>query len=164
MRLAESRGSLISTDSGNSLSEKNNDKSNSLDKVEPQECACRVTTHVQSVAQTCDKIPSESHPLVNLTPPPLHCPCGWPWQTDGFVRRHSVNVRRYFAEKEELPSRTKRVTMDFSLLSVPCGPQSALRPSISLQVKRDPPPPSPLGVSHLGVLVCVCVGGGGAGS
>ncbi|XP_040057671.2 dedicator of cytokinesis protein 9 isoform X7 [Gasterosteus aculeatus] len=32
VRLAESRGSLISTDSGNSLSEKNNDKSNSLDK------------------------------------------------------------------------------------------------------------------------------------
>uniref|UniRef100_A0AAQ4PCD7 Dedicator of cytokinesis 9 n=1 Tax=Gasterosteus aculeatus aculeatus TaxID=481459 RepID=A0AAQ4PCD7_GASAC len=33
VRLAESRGSLISTDSGNSLSEKNNDKSNSLDKA-----------------------------------------------------------------------------------------------------------------------------------
>lgn len=37
MRHADSRGSLISTDSGNSLSEKNNDKGNSLDKVQLQD-------------------------------------------------------------------------------------------------------------------------------
>uniref|UniRef100_A0A3Q3J9H8 Dedicator of cytokinesis 9 n=1 Tax=Monopterus albus TaxID=43700 RepID=A0A3Q3J9H8_MONAL len=35
VRHADSRGSLISTDSGNSLPEKNNDKGNSLDKIQP---------------------------------------------------------------------------------------------------------------------------------
>ncbi|XP_056145327.1 dedicator of cytokinesis protein 9-like isoform X4 [Lampris incognitus] len=35
VRHADSRGSLISTDSGNSLSERNNDKANSLDKNQP---------------------------------------------------------------------------------------------------------------------------------
>eukprot|EP00064_Thunnus_orientalis_P001061 superscaffoldBa00000065_g1062 len=87
VRHADSRGSLISTDSGNSLPERHNDKGNSLDK------------------------------------------------TEKFVRRHSVNVLRFFAETEEsvLSVRTKRVTMDFSLLSVPCVPERDLQPTISLQ-------------------------------
>lgn len=42
VRLADSRGSLISTDSGNSLLEKNNDKANSLDKV----CVCELRSYV----------------------------------------------------------------------------------------------------------------------
>lgn len=53
--------------------------------------------------------------------------------------------------------RTKRVTVDFSLLSVPWVSESTLQPSISLQVKLPPHSPPPLtGVSHLGVLVCAC--------
>ena len=38
VRHADSRGSLISIDSANSLPEKNNDKGNSLDKVRPDAC------------------------------------------------------------------------------------------------------------------------------
>lgn len=37
VRNADSRGSLISTDSGNSLPERHSDKSNSLDKVKNQQ-------------------------------------------------------------------------------------------------------------------------------
>lgn len=63
---------------------------------------------------------------------------GWPWQTEKFVRRHSINVLRFFTETEEpmLSVRTKRVTMDFSLLTAPCVPESALQSSISLQVQN----------------------------
>lgn len=42
VRHADSRGSLISTDSGNSLPERNNDKGNSLDKVHVRKC-CKVS-------------------------------------------------------------------------------------------------------------------------
>ncbi|KAG7502194.1 hypothetical protein JOB18_015560 [Solea senegalensis] len=42
VRHADSRGSLISTDSGNSLSERHMDKGNSLDKVQLRKC-CRVS-------------------------------------------------------------------------------------------------------------------------
>ena len=41
VRHADSRGSLISTDSGNSLPDKNNDKGNSLDKVQLRKC-CKI--------------------------------------------------------------------------------------------------------------------------
>lgn len=73
---------------------------------------------------------------INSLTPHLY---GWPWQTEKFVRRHSVNVLRFFAETEEsaLSVRTKRVTMDFSLLSVPCVPESALQPTVSLQVQNE---------------------------
>ena len=81
------------------------------------------------------------------------------------MRRHSVNVLRFFAETEEtmLSVRTKRATMDFSLLSVPCVPESALHASVSLQVQsasfphtvilplRSVPP------GNVRVCVCVCV-------
>lgn len=40
VRHADSRGSLISTDSANSLLERNNDKGNSLDKVLPRRYLC----------------------------------------------------------------------------------------------------------------------------
>ncbi|KAM9710203.1 dedicator of cytokinesis protein 9 isoform 3-T3 [Menidia menidia] len=87
VRHADSRGSLISTDSSNSLTERSNDKGSSLDK------------------------------------------------TEKFVRRHSLNVLRFFTDTEEsMPSlRSKRATMDFSLLTAPCVPESALQSSISLQ-------------------------------
>lgn len=39
VRHADSRGSLISTDSANSLADKSQDKSNSLDKVKLRECS-----------------------------------------------------------------------------------------------------------------------------
>uniref|UniRef100_A0A665XCN8 Dedicator of cytokinesis 9 n=1 Tax=Echeneis naucrates TaxID=173247 RepID=A0A665XCN8_ECHNA len=49
VRHADSRGSLISTDSGNSLSEKNNDKGNSLDKNQP-------ASTLGSTLLRCDKL------------------------------------------------------------------------------------------------------------
>lgn len=55
-------------------------------------------------------------------------------------------------DESMLSLRSKRVTVDFSLLSVPCVPESALQPVISLQVQKSS---SLLGVSHLGMLECV---------
>uniref|UniRef100_A0A4W6G2V5 Dedicator of cytokinesis 9 n=1 Tax=Lates calcarifer TaxID=8187 RepID=A0A4W6G2V5_LATCA len=49
VRHADSRGSLISTDSGNSLPEKNNDKGNSLDKNQP-------ASTLGSTLLRCDKL------------------------------------------------------------------------------------------------------------
>uniref|UniRef100_A0A8C4I6X9 Dedicator of cytokinesis 9 n=1 Tax=Dicentrarchus labrax TaxID=13489 RepID=A0A8C4I6X9_DICLA len=49
VRHADSRGSLISTDSGNSLPEKNNDKGNSLDKNQP-------ASALGSTLLRCDKL------------------------------------------------------------------------------------------------------------
>lgn len=72
--------------------------------------------------------------FVLLTPPPhLY---GWLEQMETRVRRHSVNVLHFFTETEEsMPSmRTKRVTMDFSLLSTPSVTESALQPC-ALQVQ-----------------------------
>ncbi|XP_076026223.1 dedicator of cytokinesis protein 9-like isoform X2 [Genypterus blacodes] len=87
VRHADSRGSLISTDSSNSLHEKSNDKGNCLDKK------------------------------------------------DKFARRHTYSVFHFIAEAEECvpPVHAKRVTMDFSLLSVPNVPAIRLQPSVSHQ-------------------------------
>ncbi|KAM4863714.1 dedicator of cytokinesis protein 9 isoform X12 [Urocitellus parryii] len=73
VRNADSRGSLISTDSGNSLPERNSEKSNSLDKREK------------------------------------------------LLRRHSTYVIRSAGEEQEScqSARRNRVTVDFSLLTIP---------------------------------------------
>ncbi|KAF3857336.1 hypothetical protein F7725_009195 [Dissostichus mawsoni] len=88
---ADSRGSLVSTDSGNSLLDKSSDKTNSLEKSSPFPSPCSVTFQ--------------------------------PHQKERFTRRHSVNVPPLPLEPEgrvpPLTRATKRVTMDFSLLSAP---------------------------------------------
>ncbi|CAB1346948.1 unnamed protein product [Coregonus sp. 'balchen'] len=83
VRHTDSRGSLISTDSGNSLPEKSNDKSNSLDKK------------------------------------------------DNYRRRHSANVLRLFSEPED-SIRSKRATVDFSLLTVPSVSENHNQPASAL--------------------------------
>uniref|UniRef100_A0A8C0Z538 Dedicator of cytokinesis 9 n=1 Tax=Canis lupus familiaris TaxID=9615 RepID=A0A8C0Z538_CANLF len=89
VRNADSRGSLISTDSGNSLPERNTEKSNSLDKSEK------------------------------------------------LLRRHSACVIRSAGEEEEScqSARKNRVTVDFSLLTIPTLPEETLHaaPSLTLQ-------------------------------
>lgn len=145
VRHADSRGSLISTDSGNSLSEKNHDKGNSLDKVRLTKCRQMIYYRKSSPCLTC---------VINL--PRLDL-CGWPRQTDKFARRHSVNVLRCFTETEQtvLSVCTKRVPVDVSPLSVPRVPESPLRHSITSQVlpSHNPPPPHPPSGS---VRACVC--------
>eukprot|EP00064_Thunnus_orientalis_P005684 superscaffoldBa00000568_g5698 len=88
---ADSRGSLISTDSGNSLLDKSSDKTNSLEKSSHTRSPYSVTSQLQ--------------------------------QKERFTRRHSVNVPPLPLDPEDraptLNRATKRVTMDFSLLSVP---------------------------------------------
>ncbi|KAM7365478.1 hypothetical protein PAMP_016399 [Pampus punctatissimus] len=88
---ADSRGSLVSTDSGNSLLDKSSDKTNSLEK-------------------------SSHTPSPYFVTSQLH-------QKERFTRRHSVNMPPLpLASTDRAPHLnhvTKRVTMDFSLLSVP---------------------------------------------
>ncbi|XP_054370102.1 dedicator of cytokinesis protein 9 isoform X4 [Molothrus ater] len=91
VRNADSRGSLISTDSGNSLPERHSDKSNSLDKREK------------------------------------------------LLRRHSAHALRPGGEEEENchPPKKKRVTMDFSLLTIPALPENILHTTFSLQLQEN---------------------------
>ncbi|XP_075280246.1 dedicator of cytokinesis protein 9 isoform X5 [Opisthocomus hoazin] len=91
VRSADSRGSLISTDSGNSLPERHSEKSNSLDKREK------------------------------------------------LLRRHSAHAMRPNEEEEENshPARKKRVTMDFSLLTIPALPEKILHAAFSLQLQEN---------------------------
>ncbi|XP_064913554.1 dedicator of cytokinesis protein 9 isoform X12 [Columba livia] len=91
VRNADSRGSLISTDSGNSLPERHSDKSNSLDKREK------------------------------------------------LLRRHSAHAMRPNGEEEENshPAKKNRVTMDFSLLTVPALPEKILHAAFSLQLQEN---------------------------
>ncbi|XP_076004947.1 dedicator of cytokinesis protein 9 isoform X2 [Genypterus blacodes] len=90
---ADSRGSLISTDSGNSLQGlQSSDKTNSLEKRSQTPTSCSATSQHQ--------------------------------QKERFIRRHSVNVPPLLPLDPEgrvppMGRATKRVTMDFSLLSVP---------------------------------------------
>ncbi|XP_071287039.1 dedicator of cytokinesis protein 9 isoform X21 [Agelaius tricolor] len=91
VRNADSRGSLISTDSGNSLPERHSDKSNSLDKREK------------------------------------------------LLRRHSAHALRPGGEEEENchPPKKNRVTMDFSLLTIPALPENILHTTFSLQLQEN---------------------------
>ncbi|KAM9246631.1 dedicator of cytokinesis protein 9 isoform 1-T1 [Leptosomus discolor] len=91
VRNADSRGSLISTDSGNSLPERHSDKSNSLDKREK------------------------------------------------LLRRHSAYAMRPNGEEEENshPAKKNRVTMDFSLLTIPALPENILHAAFSLQLQEN---------------------------
>ncbi|XP_041899121.1 dedicator of cytokinesis protein 9 isoform X3 [Corvus kubaryi] len=91
VRSADSRGSLISTDSGNSLPERHSDKSNSLDKREK------------------------------------------------LLRRHSAHALRPNGEEEENshPPKKNRVTMDFSLLTIPALPEKILHTTFSLQLQEN---------------------------
>ncbi|XP_040440368.1 dedicator of cytokinesis protein 9 isoform X7 [Falco naumanni] len=91
VRNADSRGSLISTDSGNSLPERHSDKSNSLDKREK------------------------------------------------LLRRHSAHAMRPNGEEEENshPAKKNRVTMDFSLLTIPALPEKILHAAFSLQLQEN---------------------------
>ncbi|KAM8821681.1 dedicator of cytokinesis protein 9 isoform 4-T4 [Eudromia elegans] len=91
VRNADSRGSLISTDSGNSLPERQSDKSNSLDKREK------------------------------------------------LLRRHSAHTMRPNGEEEENshPAKKNRVTMDFSLLTIPTLPEKILHAALSLQLPEN---------------------------
>ncbi|CAG04980.1 unnamed protein product [Tetraodon nigroviridis] len=83
---ADSRGSLASTDSGNSLLDKNSDRTNSLEKSSSTHSSSNTSQH----------------------------------QKERFTRRHTVNVPPLPLVPEEPPNRVaQRVTMDFSLLSVP---------------------------------------------
>ncbi|XP_069734810.1 dedicator of cytokinesis protein 9 isoform X3 [Phaenicophaeus curvirostris] len=93
VRNADSRGSLISTDSGNSLPERHSEKSNSLDKREK------------------------------------------------LLRRHSAHAMRPNGEEEENSHLVKknRVTMDFSLLTVPALPEKILHAAFSLQLQENQP-------------------------
>ncbi|EHB00623.1 Dedicator of cytokinesis protein 9 [Heterocephalus glaber] len=90
VRSADSRGSLISTDSGNGLPERNSEKSNSLDKREK------------------------------------------------LLRRHSTFVIRSAGEEEEScqSARKNRVTVDFSLLTIPPLPEELLHAPPSLPPKE----------------------------
>lgn len=82
VRHADSRGSLISTDSGNSLPEKHNDKGNSLDKVELRKYfkipikwfhPTFIRNLIQASREAYQRSPSydksslESHPLLTCT-------------------------------------------------------------------------------------------------
>ncbi|XP_034032706.1 dedicator of cytokinesis protein 9 isoform X9 [Thalassophryne amazonica] len=87
---ADSRGSLASTDSGTSLQDKTTDKANSLEKLLLQ-CS------------------HSSYPCTVI--PQLH-------QKERFTRRHSVNVPPIDMDPP-LKRSAKRVTMDFSLLTMP---------------------------------------------
>ncbi|KAL0614613.1 Dedicator of cytokinesis protein 9 [Plecturocebus cupreus] len=91
VRNADSRGSLISTDSGNSLPERNSEKSNSLDKREK------------------------------------------------LLRRHSACVIRSAGEEEEScqSARKNRVTVDFSLLTVPPLPEETMHTAPSLPLPEN---------------------------
>ncbi|XP_062480629.1 dedicator of cytokinesis protein 9 isoform X2 [Pezoporus occidentalis] len=91
VRSADSRGSLISTDSGNSLPDRQSDKSNSLDKREK------------------------------------------------LLRRHSAHAMRPNGEEEENshPAKKNRVTMDFSLLTIPALPENILHAAFSLQLQEN---------------------------
>lgn len=107
------------------------------------------------------KIATQSYSLLTFAVNSLPSLRGWPWQTDKLVRRHSVNVLQFLMEAEEstLSVRSKRATMDFSLLTVPCVPEIALQSSSSLQVQSAsflhtvPPRSVPSGSD------CVCVRG-----
>ncbi|XP_026708563.1 dedicator of cytokinesis protein 9 isoform X4 [Athene cunicularia] len=92
VRNADSRGSLISTDSGNSLPERHSDKSNSLDK-----------------------------------------------QREKLLRRHSAHAMRPNGGEEENshPAKKNRVTMDFSLLTIPAFPEKILHAAFSLQLQEN---------------------------
>ncbi|KAM6286664.1 dedicator of cytokinesis protein 9 isoform 5-T5 [Spheniscus humboldti] len=91
VRNADSRGSLISTDSGNSLPERHSDKSNSLDKREK------------------------------------------------LLRRHSAHAMHPNGGEEENshPAKKNRVTMDFSLLTIPALPEKILHAAFSLQLQEN---------------------------
>ncbi|XP_066842626.1 dedicator of cytokinesis protein 9 isoform X10 [Anser cygnoides] len=91
VRNADSRGSLISTDSGNSLPERHSDKSNSLDKREK------------------------------------------------LLRRHSAHAMRPNGEEEENshPAKKNRVTMDFSLLTIPVLPEKIMHAAFPLQLQEN---------------------------
>ncbi|XP_054689904.1 dedicator of cytokinesis protein 9 isoform X3 [Grus americana] len=91
VRNADSRGSLISTDSGSSIPERHSDKSNSLDKREK------------------------------------------------LLRRHSAHAMRPNGEEEENshPAKKNRVTMDFSLLTIPALPEKILHAAFSLQLQEN---------------------------
>ncbi|XP_068533638.1 dedicator of cytokinesis protein 9 isoform X10 [Anas acuta] len=91
VRNADSRGSLISTDSGNSLPERHSDKSNSLDKREK------------------------------------------------LLRRHSAHAMRPNGEEEENshPAKKYRVTMDFSLLTIPVLPEKIMHAAFPLQLQEN---------------------------
>lgn len=69
-------------------------------------------------------------------------PC---WQKERFTRRHSATLLRFFSEPEEgmLSARCKRVTMDFSLLSIPSVSENVPPPAISLQVQNNERSPFP---------------------
>ena len=76
-------------------------------------------------------------PTTPLTPHP-HSLHGRQWQKDKSVRRHSTNVLRYFTDTEELhvlSVRSKRLTMDFSLLSV--AENAPEQPNVSHQVHEN---------------------------
>ncbi|KAI1899017.1 hypothetical protein AGOR_G00078350 [Albula goreensis] len=68
-------------------------------------------------------------------PPQGECFPSEAFQRDKFARRHSANVLRYFSESEDtvLSTRAKRVTMDFSLLSVPALQENIVHASFPLQ-------------------------------
>ncbi|XP_061082235.1 dedicator of cytokinesis protein 9-like isoform X3 [Conger conger] len=89
VRHTDSRGSLISTDSGNSLAERSSEKANSLDK------------------------------------------------RARFARRHSAHVLCFFSEPEDTPptARTKRMTLDLSLLAASGSSLPGRAPPASLALQ-----------------------------
>ncbi|XP_029892503.1 dedicator of cytokinesis protein 9 isoform X5 [Aquila chrysaetos chrysaetos] len=104
VRNADSRGSLISTDSGNSIPERHSDKSNSLDKL------------LQIRSSGCSSCEREK-----------------------LLRRHSAHAMRPNGEEEENshPAKKNRVTMDFSLLTIPALPEKILHAAFSLQSQEN---------------------------
>ncbi|XP_069658510.1 dedicator of cytokinesis protein 9 isoform X1 [Haliaeetus albicilla] len=104
VRNADSRGSLISTDSGNSIPERQSDKSNSLDKL------------LQIRSSGCSSCEREK-----------------------LLRRHSAHAMRPNGEEEENshPAKKNRVTMDFSLLTIPALPENILHAAFSLQSQEN---------------------------
>lgn len=113
---ADSRGSLVSTDSGNSLLDKSSDRTNSLEKVYIHIYYSLITVLTNPDAfykmlSTLVYVPQRSHTTA---------PCLKTHHREK-LRRHSVNVPPLPLDPDDpTPNRaSKRVTMDFSLLSVP---------------------------------------------
>lgn len=76
-----------------------------------------------------------SHTMLTVSPWPWHA---FLWQREKLLRRHSAHALRPNGEEEEIshPPKKNRVTMDFSLLTIPALPEKILHTTFSLQLQE----------------------------
>lgn len=76
-----------------------------------------------------------SHNMLTFSPWLWHA---FVWQREKLLRRHSAHAMRPNGEEEENshPAKKNRVTMDFSLLTIPALPEKILHAAFSLQLQE----------------------------